>query len=70
MLPDGDASSLLRTARARAGLSQRALAKRASTSQSVVARIEAGDTDPSYETLRRLLKAAGFERASARRKGA
>jgi len=52
---------LLRAARERAGLSQRALARRANTAQSVVARIESGDTSPSYETLQRLLKAAGFE---------
>lgn len=54
-------SSLVRTARARAGLSQRDMAARARTSQSVVARIEAGTTDPSFETVRRLLAAAGLE---------
>ena len=52
---------LLRTARSRAGLSQRAMASRAGTSQSVVARIETGVTDPSGETLRKLLSAAGLE---------
>jgi transcriptional regulator with XRE-family HTH domain len=45
----------------RAGLSQRALARRARTAQSVVARIESGDTSPSFDTLLRLLHAAGFE---------
>ena len=55
------AGTLLRDARKRAGLSQRALARRARTAQSVVARIEAGDTSPSYDTLLRLLDAAGFE---------
>lgn len=55
-----DAATLLRTARLRAGLTQRALARRAGTSQSVVARIESGHTDPGVETLRRLLEAAGF----------
>jgi transcriptional regulator with XRE-family HTH domain len=55
------ASSLLLEARARAGLSQRELARRASTSRSAIARIERGVTDPSIETLRRLLAAAGFE---------
>jgi predicted transcriptional regulator len=55
------ASHLLLAARRRAGLSQRALAHRAGTSQSVVARIEAGTTDPSSGTLQRLLAAAGFE---------
>jgi transcriptional regulator with XRE-family HTH domain len=54
------ASRLLRTARDRAALTQRALAVRAGTAQSVVARIEAGLTSPSFETLARLLAAAGF----------
>ena len=51
---------LVREARSRAGLSQRALAARAETAQSVVARIEGGQTSPSWETLTRLLAAAGF----------
>ena len=55
---------LLRTARERAGISQRTLARRAKTAQSAVARIEAGITDPSWATLARLLKAAGFELAA------
>lgn len=53
------AAELLRSARTRAGLSQRALAKRAGTAQSVVARIERGQTSPTWETLQRLLAAAG-----------
>ena len=53
--------ALLREARLRAGLTQRALAQRAETSQSVVARIEQGRSDPSTATLARLLAAAGFE---------
>ena len=55
-----DVSSLLRTARERAGLTQRQLARKARTAQSVVARIELGETSPSWSTLARLLKAAGF----------
>jgi len=55
-----DASRLLQTARQRAGLTQRHLAKKARTAQSVVARIELGETSPSWSTLARLLKAAGF----------
>lgn len=51
---------LVRVARERAGLSQRALARRAGTAQSVVARIEAGDVSPTWETLTRLLEASGF----------
>jgi transcriptional regulator with XRE-family HTH domain len=55
-----DASLLLRSARERAGLTQRQLARKARTAQSVVARIELGETSPSWSTLARLLKAAGF----------
>jgi transcriptional regulator with XRE-family HTH domain len=51
---------LLLAARTSAGLSQRALARRAGTAQSVVARIEAGDSSPTWATLERLLGGAGF----------
>jgi transcriptional regulator with XRE-family HTH domain len=61
MTSQTEAGSLLRDARSRAGLSQRALARRAGTAQSVVARIELGRTDPTTGTLARLLEAAGFE---------
>ncbi len=54
-------ASIVRNARERAALSQRALAQRARTSQSVVARIELGETSPTWETLTRLVEAAGFE---------
>jgi transcriptional regulator with XRE-family HTH domain len=55
------AAALLRQARARAGLSQRALARRAGTAQSVIARIERGQSSPTVATLERLLAAAGSE---------
>jgi transcriptional regulator with XRE-family HTH domain len=55
------AADLLKAARRRAGLSQRALAAKAKTAQSVIARIESGDTSPSWETLAALLAAAGFQ---------
>ena len=54
-------AALLKEARRRAGLGQRALAERAGTSQSVVARIESGRTDPSSATLLRLLDEAGVD---------
>jgi transcriptional regulator with XRE-family HTH domain len=57
--------ALLRAARDRAGLTQRELARRCGTSQSVVARIENGRTDPSTATLEHLLAAAGFELRAA-----
>lgn len=51
---------LLKTARLQAGMSQRDLARKAHTAQSVVARIELGETSPTWHTLARLLGAAGF----------
>ena len=62
------ASQLLQTARERAGLTQRQLARKARTSQSVVARIELGETSPSWSTLARLLKAAGFSLSAGLRR--
>ena len=55
------AAEILHQARTRAGLSQRALARRAGTAQSVIARIEQGRTSPTWETLQRLLAALGLE---------
>src|ERR1041384_5541236 len=55
------AAALLRQARTRARLSQRELARRAGTAQSVIARIERGQTSPTWETLERLLAAADCE---------
>lgn len=52
---------VLRDARLRASLTQRGLAKRAATAQSVIARIESGKSNPTLETLSRLLAAAGYE---------
>ena len=54
------AAQLLRDARVRAALTQRELAQRAGTAQSVIARIESGATSPAWDTLSRLLAAAGF----------
>ena len=54
-------ADLLATARRRAGLAQRALARRARTTQSVIARIESGVTSPSWRTLERLARCAGFD---------
>jgi transcriptional regulator with XRE-family HTH domain len=54
------AGPLILEARARSGLTQRDLAVRAGTTQSVVGRIEAGIGSPKVETVERLLEAAGF----------
>lgn len=45
--------------RSAAGLSQRALAERAGTSQPAIARYEGGVATPSWETLQRLASACG-----------
>lgn len=52
-------AALVRDARLAAGLSQRALAQRAGTSQPAIARYERGVATPSWETLRRLTVACG-----------
>lgn len=52
---------LIKQARLRASLSQRELAARAGTVQSVVARIERGQTSPTVDTIERLLLATGFD---------
>lgn len=52
--------ALIREARTLADLSQRELAERAGTTQSVVGRIEAGLTTPRVDTVERLLQAAGY----------
>jgi transcriptional regulator with XRE-family HTH domain len=62
------AASLLTDARKASGLSQRRLAKKAKTAQSVVARIELGETIPSWETLAGLIRSAGFELRAELRK--
>ncbi len=54
-----DVPRLLREARRAAGLTQAALAAGVKTSQSAVARYEAGTTTPSLATLERLLGACG-----------
>ena len=60
---------LLRTARRRAGMTQRALAARASVPQATVGRIEAGLVSPRVDTLTRLLQAAGYTLAIEPRLG-
>lgn len=52
--------ALVRRLRVGAGLSQRALAQRAGTSQPAIARYEGGIATPSWETLQRLAAACGW----------
>lgn len=56
-----DIASIISDARARAGLTQQELAKRAGTAQSAIARIERGHARPGLETAQRLVAAAGFD---------
>ncbi|MBA2463240.1 MAG: helix-turn-helix transcriptional regulator [Actinobacteria bacterium] len=52
---------LLREARLRAGLSQAELARRAGKARSAIGRWERGEVQPSFETLRELVRACGLE---------
>jgi predicted transcriptional regulator len=54
------AAELVRISRTQAGLTQRELARKAHTAQSVVARVEQGETSPTWDTLVRLIRASGF----------
>lgn len=65
-----DTAWTLRHARRNAGLSQRALARRARIPQPTVARIETRAVVPRVDTLERLLAACGRELASVPRPGA
>jgi transcriptional regulator with XRE-family HTH domain len=56
-----DSGLLLRRARARAGLTQRALAERAGTSHATLATYETGAKVPRVDTLDRILRAAGYQ---------
>lgn len=53
--------ALLRRARQDAGLTQRALAERAGTSQAAIARYEKARVLPDLPTLSRILRACGFD---------
>ena len=52
--------NLVREARRRAGLTQVQLAELAGTTQSAIARLESGRTDPTFGQLQKLLEACGF----------
>jgi transcriptional regulator with XRE-family HTH domain len=56
---DMDAGGMVAQLRERHGLSQRALAVRASTSQAWISRVERGEISPSVDSLERLLHAMG-----------
>ena len=54
-----DPAQVIRGVRRRQGLTQAQLARRAGTSQPVISAYEHGRRDPGYETLRKLVEAAG-----------
>ena len=56
-----DTASLIRRARAGSGLSLRQLAERAGTSHATLSAYETGRVDPATHTLRRIVRAAGFD---------
>jgi uncharacterized protein len=56
-----DAGHLIADARIVAGLTQAGLARRAGTSQALVARYESGRVSPTVAALQRLLRAAGHD---------
>lgn len=56
-----EAATALKTARSQAGLSQRALARRAGVPQPAIARIEQGRVTPRVDTLDHLLRACGAD---------
>lgn len=55
------AAALVQLARLKAGLSQRELADRASVPTTMISAYERDRRQPSLETLRKLLRAAGFD---------
>jgi transcriptional regulator with XRE-family HTH domain len=52
-------ASIVREARARRGLNQAELARRAGTTQTYISRVERGALSPSFATLQRLVHATG-----------
>ncbi|MGH2539989.1 MAG: helix-turn-helix domain-containing protein [Actinomycetota bacterium] len=53
--------ALIREARRRARLTQRELAARLGTTQSAIARLERGGTEPSYERVVQAVRACGLD---------
>jgi transcriptional regulator with XRE-family HTH domain len=52
---------VIREARRRSGLTQAQLARRLSTTQSAIARMEGGGTEPSLERVAEVVRACGLE---------
>lgn len=56
-----DAGQVVREGRRRSGLTQKRLAELAGVSQSLIARIESGQVQPSFERVVELVRAAGLD---------
>jgi hypothetical protein len=54
------AATILRNTRAKAGLSQAELARRANVTQPVISAYESGKREPALSTLQRLVEASGY----------
>jgi len=63
MLAAVEARRLVKEARRRAGLTQAQLAERVGTTQSAIARLEAGGTEPSLSRVDVLIRACGLSLA-------
>ena len=59
------AGELIRTARSRAALSQHELAERLGVPRTQIGRWENGDVEPAFATVRRVLRACGFDLSTA-----
>ena len=59
------AAELIRSARSRAGLAQHELARLLDTPRSQIGRWESGEVEPAFATLRRVLRACGFDLSMA-----
>jgi transcriptional regulator with XRE-family HTH domain len=57
----GIGNDLVREARKRARLTQAELAHRAGTTQSAIARIETGESSPSFDSVLRLVRLCGMD---------
>lgn len=57
----GIGNDLVREARKRARLTQAELAERAGTTQSAIARVETGESSPSFDMVLRLVRLCGMD---------
>ncbi len=57
-------ANMLRELREKAGLTQEALARKADLSTFTISKLEKGDTDPSWSTVRKLAHALGVSVAA------